>query len=242
MRARTDIIRFVNLPARHRPAALGGLTTSGGPSPSDHVPGRQGAPARGRRSARAALLLACLFGAVVACGGSAAKPTPTKGPATSSPSADVRLDDPTSADDVYVALNAAGLGIVGTNAEAGTDPVKRINATYAGQPLVISGYSSDLARAGLDKLVDGAPPAAGQPPYTFAALNVVIELGSSTPGVSPTLPDAQLVASASTLADVLLRLLGPLVERSAQRVSPPPPATPAPSPKASPTPRASPTH
>lgn len=213
----------------------------GGRPPSDRPDPTTGGSGHRRRSARAGLLLACLFGAVVGCGGSTAKPTPSPDRGGATPSADLRLTDPTSADDVYTALNAAGLGIVGTNAEAGTDPVKLINATYAGQPLVIVGYSSDLARERLAGLTDGAVPTAGQPPYTFAGLNVVIALGPSTDGVTPPKPDPALVASASALAAVLLRLLGPLVERSAQRVSPPPPATPAPSPKPSPTPKASPT-
>jgi hypothetical protein len=185
----------------------------------------------------AALLLAA------ACGGSHPTPSPTPRPATPSPTPDVRLPDPTTADAVYTGLNAAGLGLVGTNAEAGTDPVKLINATYDGLPLVIVGYSSDAARSKLAKVTNGSAPAAGQPPYTFVAYNIVVEFGAPGADGPPPTPDATLASAAQTLAAALDRLIGPLAERSYQRVSPTPPATPSPVPSAtvSPTPRVTPT-
>ncbi|MGH2466366.1 MAG: hypothetical protein ACRDGL_01320 [Candidatus Limnocylindrales bacterium] len=213
-------------PARHRPAVLGGRTRDGGGSLAGAWPG-------GRSLSTWALLVSFVL-SLAACGGSTPSASPTPRPATASPTIDPRLPDPTTADAVYVALNAAGLGIVGTNAEAGPDPVKLINATYAGQPLVIVGYSTDAARIRLAKLSDGSIPGRGDPPYTFAALNIVLEFGAGVSGSAPPKPDVAELAAAQTLAAALDRLIGPLTERSGQRVSPRPSPTPSPVPRSTP--------
>jgi len=180
------------------------------------------------------LLLAGLI--VAGCGGSSsASPASTQ---ASGPTAPPRLADPTSAADVYRALRVAGLSLVGTDSVAGqtpSDPVERINATLAGQPLAILGYASDLGRAKLYPFRDGTAPDAGQPVYTFAGTNIVIEFGPSTAGKKPPVPNATLTAAAQRLATTLQALLGQLAERSVQRASTPPPAaTPTPAPTAAP--------
>ena len=172
------------------------------------------------------LLLAGLM--VAGCGSApTASPAATVG---SAPTPPPRLSDPTTAPDVFRALRVAGLTLVGTDSVAGvaaTDPVERINATLAGQPLAILGYASDLGRAKLYPFRDGTAPDAGQPVFTFAGTNIVVEFGPSTTGKKPPLPDATLSATAQRLADTLQALLGQLSERSVQRASTPPP-TPTP--------------
>ncbi len=171
---------------------------------------------------------AVLLGAwllLAACGGG----TPTSSP-SASPSAtpaSLLLPDPTTAGAVYTNLRQQGILVVGTNAIAGKDPVNRINATYEGQPLAILGYSSDLARAKFYAFRDATKPERGDPTYTFAGLNIVVEFGPSTPGKRPAAPDPGLATSAQQLAAQLERLLGALDERSEQRVSVPR-ATPVP--------------
>jgi hypothetical protein len=148
---------------------------------------------------------------------SSVAPKPTMPPRTASPiptpSATLHLSDPASADLLYTTLNRDGFGLVGTSAQAGTDPLSVINATYAGQPLIIEAYSSGAARARLAPLVDGAVPAVGQPLYTFAGLNIVVFFGPTLEPASATL-DPSLASSAATLVDELDRLIGPLVVRS----------------------------
>ena len=178
------------------------------------------------------LLLAGLI--VAGCGGS---PTASPGPTVATgPTAPPHLPDPTSAADVYRALRLAGLSVVGIGASAGqtpSDPLERISATLDNQPLAILGFASDLGRAKLYPFRDGAAPDAGQPVYTFAGTNIVIEFGPSTAGKKPPVPNATLSATAQRLATTLQALLGQLAERSVQRASTPPPAatpTPAPTP------------
>lgn len=151
--------------------------------------------------------------AASACGG--AKPTvpPRTASPIPTPSATLHLSDPASADVLYTTLNRDGFGLVGTSAQAGTDPLSVINATYAGQPLIIEAYSSGAARARLAPLVDGAVPAVGQPLYTFAGLNIVVFFGPTLEPASATL-DPSLASSAAKLVDELDRLIGPLVVRS----------------------------
>jgi len=180
------------------------------------------------------LLLAGLI--VAGCGGS-----PTASPAStaaSGPTAPPRLSDPSSAPDVFRALRAAGITLVGIGASAGqtpSDPLERISATLDNQPVAILGYASDLGRAKLYPFRDGTAPDASQPVYTFAAKNIVVEFGPSPAGKKPPLPNATLTATAQRLATTLQALLGQLAERSVQRASTPPPAaTPTPAPTAAP--------
>lgn len=164
-----------------------------------------------------ALILAALLGA---CFGGPS-PSPSSSPTLApTPSPDPRLAEPAKAAEVYSKLVAAGLRLVGTNAQQGTEPQARINATYAGWPLAFVQYSSSAARARLAPLRAGAKPGAGDPAYTFAGLNIVIFWGPQRAGSLPAAADAKRVESARALARELDRLIGPLVERSASRVSP----------------------
>jgi hypothetical protein len=178
--------------------------------------------------------------AMAGCGGGSAKAAPTATPApTPTPTPNPHLAEPASVDDVFVWLNAHGLAVVGNNADRGQsgEPVKRINATYAGWPLILSQYSSS-AVARMASGVAGATsrPVADQAPFTFVGLNIVADFGPHlrTDGDAP--PDGRFVAAATALADALDPLLGPLHERAAVRI-PLPTIAPSPTPAgASPTP------
>jgi hypothetical protein len=115
---------------------------------------------------------------------------------------------------------------VGTNAVAGADPVMRINATYAGAPLAIVAYTSTARRQHLFPMRNDAAPGPGDPPYTFAGLNLVVLFGPSSVGSKPPSGTA-LAGPAASLAAELDRLAGPLIERSTVRVAPTPKPTPA---------------
>ena len=114
------------------------------------------------------LAAAVTIGLVVgACGGSppsapAASPTPVAMPAAT-PVA--HLSEPVKADSVYLALLAAGLRIVPNNASTGgpgNEPVKRINATYAGWPLSISQFTSSATLMAATDWKAGAKPSQGE--------------------------------------------------------------------------------
>ncbi|HET7027985.1 MAG TPA: hypothetical protein VFI28_09865 [Candidatus Limnocylindrales bacterium] len=99
---------------------------------------------RARLRAVSAALAAAL--AIGACSGAAPSAPPSRAPAaTPAPTLDPHLAEPASVDVVFSKLSAAGLRIVGNNADRGSEPVARINATYAGWPLILSQYSSAAA-------------------------------------------------------------------------------------------------
>jgi len=201
---------------------------------------RDTGPSRVVRSIGVVLLVAGLI--VAGCAGSpTASPLPTT---AAGPTVPPRLPDPTSAADVYRALGAAGITLVGIGASAGitpSDPLERITATLDNQPVAILGYASDLGRAKLYPFRDGTAPDAGQPVFTFSARNIVVEFGPSTAGQKPPLPNGTLMATAQRLAATLQALLGQLAERSVQRASAAPSAaTPVPQASQPPTPAPSP--
>lgn len=179
------------------------------------------------------------LGLLSACGGSSATPTPTPPAPSASPTPDVHLVEPASGREVYTRLNQAGMRLIGTNASEGTEPRRRINATYAGWPLVLLEYSGTTARAKALPFRDGSAPGAGQSAYTFVGLNIAILWGPIAEGQAPASPDAAKVAVARKLAAALEALVGPLGERSAEQVTASPP-TPAPPATASPSPITSP--
>jgi hypothetical protein len=188
-----------------------------------------------RRTAALGSAALAIVLALAACG-AAPTPTPILTPSpTPSPTPDPHLADPTTVDEVYRRLREAGIAVVGTNAQQGVEPVVRINATFDGWPLALAQYSSTTARAKLVPFRDGAAPSVEEAPYTFAGINIAVHYGpilhAAKPGAVP--PDK--FASATRLAAELDRLIGPLAERSAGRVSPVPrAATPPPSPAPSP--------
>lgn len=180
---------------------------------------------------------------VGACGSPAPSTTPAP-TAAPTPTPNPHLTDPASVDVVIRKLAGAGIRIQPNNASSGRngEPVKAINFTYDGWPLVISQFSSSAAlraNAGFDPAKE---PRHGDATYIVAGLNILIEYG---PGIRTTQdppPDPQFRSAAMRLVDVLDPLLGPLQQASLDPLplpSPSPSPTVAPSPTAAPTAKAS---
>jgi hypothetical protein len=173
------------------------------------------APSGRARTLAAAVAIGLFAGA---CGGgppstppASATPVPTPGP---TPVA--HLSEPVKADGVYLALLAAGLKIVPNNASTGgpgREPVKRINATYAGWPLAISEYSSAKSLQAATRWKPGAKPGSGEASIAFMGLNILVEWGPST-GSSPKKPDERQITAATALHDALDPLVSPLAART----------------------------
>ena len=155
----------------------------------------------------AALLSAC---------GEAAPTPPPAAVSTPTPTPDPHLGDPTTADEVFLALGAAGLRLTANNAASGGEGsslIKRINATYLGWPLSVSQFTSTAA---LNRATEWAPdelPAQGQPPIAIAGLNILVEWGPTT-GAEPKKPAGPQVKGLKDLATHLDALLSPLRARS----------------------------
>ena len=180
---------------------------------------------------------------VGACGSPAPSTTPAP-TAAPTPTPNPHLTDPASVDVVIRKLAGAGIRIQPNNASSGRngEPVKAINFTYDGWPLVISQFSSSAAlraNAGFDPAKE---PRHGDATYIVAGLNILIEYG---PGIRTTQdppPDPRFRSAAMRLVDVLDPLLGPLQQASLDPLplpSPSPSPTVAPSPTAAPTAKAS---
>ena len=186
----------------------------------------------------ASFALAVLVGA---CGSETASPSPTPRP-TPVITPDPHLTEPASVDEIYIALQRAGLDITANTASSGPggEPVKRISATFGGWPLILSQYSSSAAlRAG-----SGFDPTRavrqGDPPITLAGLNILVEFGPTTSNTAvPEPPAAARRAAALEIVAVLDPLLGPLGQVSAAPL-PLPTGTGLPSAPASASPAASP--
>lgn len=137
------------------------------------------------------------------------RPTPVITP-------DPHLDDPATADAVFLALGSAGLRLTANNAVGGTDGsplVKRINATFMGWPLAVSEYRTSAALATLTDWPADARPDQGQPPVTIVGLNILIEWGPTT-GAEPPAPSGPQVQGLRDMAAALDVLLSPLRARS----------------------------
>jgi len=152
-------------------------------------------------TALAALLL------VAACGG-AAPGASVRPIARLTPTPDPHLVDPTSADQVIASLAAMGMTVITNNASRGRDgePVKIVNATFAGWPLSIAEYSSTARRRELHPL---DPSAVESNRMLLAGLNIIVLYGPPDRPDAPS-PDPGFVDSARALADALEPLLGPL--------------------------------
>jgi len=176
---------------------------------------------------------------LASCGGAAPSPTPapTAVP-TPTPTPNPHLAEPASVDTVFTWLNGHGLTVIGNNADRGPsgEPLKRINATYAGWPLILSEYSTGaLARKSSGVGPKAAKPVADEAPFTFLGLNIVVDFGPQLRRDDDPAPDPRFVDAATKLATALDALLGPLGIRSVVRVALPMPlATPAPSSSAAP--------
>jgi hypothetical protein len=148
------------------------------------------------------------------------------------------MSEPASVDEVLRKLATAGLRITANTASVGTDgiTVKRINATYADWPLLLTQFttSGDLQVAARFDL--GRPPIQGESPYMIAGLNILAEFGpNSSNNKAPAPPEAAKREAAIRLVNALHPLIGPLRQRSTEAVPlPTPVATPTPVPTPSP--------
>jgi hypothetical protein len=187
------------------------------------------------RSLAAVLIAMGLF--VAACG----SPPPSVAPVTPQPTPVVtpnpHLVDPASADAVFTAIARARLPISANTAAAGTDPVKQINATYLGWPMLISQYTSGASLAKARPWTAGDPPVRGEAPVAIIGLNILIEWGPMTGAKPPTLDDAQVKAMAVFLK-AIDPYIGPLRVRTTTALDVPV-ASAAPTPTPSPTASAS---
>lgn len=141
----------------------------------------------------------------------AATPSPTPTPlVTPNP----HLPDPTTADDVFLAIGGQGLRLLANNATTGTGGlVKRINASFGGWPLTISEYVSaaELTRR-LDWPID-EQPGGNESAVAMAGQNILVTWGPISNG-PPEAPDPARAARLVTLAQALDVLLGPVRVRS----------------------------
>jgi hypothetical protein len=179
-------------------------------------------------------VLAAVVIALAAC----ASPAPSSAPpVTPRPTPvitpDPHLTEPATADEIFNAIRVGKLQLAVNNATAG-DPnspiVKRINATIANWPLIITQFrSSELLRETM-KWDPATPPAQGNAPYTFVGLNIVIEFGPTTGKLAT--PDASRREQAERLVALVDPLLWPLEQRSvaplATKTAPPPSGEPSP--------------
>jgi hypothetical protein len=134
---------------------------------------------------------------------------------TPAPTPVAHLSEPAKADNVYLALLAAGLKIAPNNASTGgpgREPVKRINATYAGWPLAISQFTSTKSLRDSTKW-KGTTPGKGEASIAFMGLNILVQWGPTT-GSTPKKPDERQLAAAEALHEALDLLVSPLAART----------------------------
>lgn len=198
---------------------------------------------RGRGAGQlAALALVLLAGTVVvACGGSASPNPDASARATPVVTPDPHLTEPVAVNTIFVELQKAGLDLTGNTASSGPggEPVKRIAATYADWPLILSEYSSSAALRRVSGFDPATPIGQGDAPIALAGLNILVEYGPKTSNtVIPESPDARRLEAAQELVRVLDPLVGPLSQVSAT-ILPLPTATGLPSPSAPSSPAAS---
>jgi hypothetical protein len=158
------------------------------------------------------LLIVLIVGA---CGPTAAAPSsPTPLP-TPVITPDPHLTGPITADQVFGIIKASQLIVYATNATEGPAPiVKRINADLDGWQLRITAYSSAALLQRSETWKPGTAPTRGEPPYTLAALNIVIEYGPTRIGIAPSPPDDAHQAIAATLVGILDPLVWPIEQHS----------------------------
>jgi hypothetical protein len=185
-----------------------------------------------RRSNLWATLAAAMLvvGLVASCGPAAPASQPVTPRPTPVITPDPHLAEPASIDKVYQLLARAGLRITANTATVGTDgiTVKRINATYAEWPLVMTEYSSSSALQKAARFDQARPPRQGESPYIIGGLNLLFEFGPhSTNDRTPAPPSPSHRAAAMELVEALHPLLHPLAQRSTEPVPLP---TPVPTP------------
>ena len=155
------------------------------------------------------LAVALLVGA---CGGAGPSASTAPVAAVPTPTPDPHLTDPVSVEVIIRKLAGAGIRIQPNNASAGRDgePIKAINFTYDGWPLVISQFSSAEALRTKGKFDPARTPRHGDATYVVAGLNILIEYGPGIGGQKDPPPDPRFRSAAMRLVDVLDPLLGPL--------------------------------
>jgi hypothetical protein len=192
---------------------------------------------------RSFLGIAVAAALVAACGGTAA---PSVGPSTSvapAITADPHLSEPVSVDDVLRKIVSGGLRVTPNTASTGTsgEPVKRVNATYANWPLVLTQFSTSAALREEAQFDPGRRPVVGESPYILAGLNIMLEFGPhSTNDRTPAPPTDTQRAAAEALVAALHPLIGPLQQRSTFPLDLPGAAAAPPAPAESPEPSTSP--
>jgi hypothetical protein len=177
------------------------------------------------------VLATCLIGVAAACAAPPASVVPTVRP-TPVVTPDPHLSSPASADDVYRALNVAGLRVTANNANAGepgTGLLKRINATYLGWPLTIGQYQTEANLRDQASWPSGSVPGQGEPPVSVVGLNILIQWGPTT-GAQPATPNQTQLDGLPVLVEQLDALLSPLRGRTSIAIdrpgfTPAPPAS-----------------
>jgi len=204
-------------------------------------------PGRGGGAATAGLVVATLVATslvapslLAACAAAPGRSVPPAATPRPTPTAAVRLVAPFRAGDVVLALRDAGLDVTGNTARAGLrgqEPRTTMYLTYDSWPLRLLEYSSAAALRRASGFRAGGRIVAGDPPFAFAAGNLLIEYGPRRDGKKPARPDFVRQARALFLVLALDPLVGPLVQRSIVALPLP---TPVPTPTPTPTPAATP--
>ncbi len=169
----------------------------------------------GTRTGFIAIVAVAVF-ALVACGEAAPSSAPPTVRPTPTATPDPHLSDPTTAEDVWRGLGAAGLRMTANNATTGGDDsnlVMRINATYLGWPLALTEYRESEALAEETDWKPGDKPGRGEAPISIAGANILVTWGPQT-GKKPLKPDDRQVEGLEALVAALDRLLSPLRART----------------------------
>jgi hypothetical protein len=164
-------------------------------------------------------LVSCLLAAACGAGGPPpASQTPAPTPVITP---DPHLTAPASVDAVFRLLGSAGLRITPNTASGGQneEPVKRINATYASWPLVLSEFTTPAALQSVGRFDPAKPPGEHDAPYIVAGMNVMIEFGPEVRRVPDAAVDAAKREAFLVLVEALDPLVGPLAQRSVAPVS-----------------------
>jgi hypothetical protein len=179
--------------------------------------------ARGNRGSDWAFGIAVPVGLVLAvlivagCAPAAAASPPPSATAVPVPivTPDPHLTAPVTADQIWAAIAAGHLNPVGNNALISEGSItKRINAELEGWTLRITAYSTAATMKAAKTWKSGAAPGVGEPPYTFAALNVIVEFGPTSRATRPSQADPEHQATAAQIVALLDPLLWPIEQHS----------------------------
>ena len=156
---------------------------------------------------------------MVGCGPAAVASSSPAPAATPAPTPDPHLKDPATADQIWAAIASAHMQLSATNATISDGTIaKRINADLEGWPLRLTAYTNATAMQKAKTWKTGVGPGAGDAPYTFAALNVIIEFGPMNRGSLPPAADPERQATAAKLVELLDPLLWPIEQHSVARI------------------------